>query len=510
MQDSVINKPPDYKFCYMPRGNTVVAQWRFSSEQSITWNAFQKATSLKDTVAGNAYQLDIIYGPDQQRWKTVLKKNNLVAKTTIFAGDYEKITKSDTTTHLYYIQGGIYVKQTKGATTTLKNEMYYVHPDHLGSLTIITDANGAIKQKCTFDAWGNRTFVTKDNTLIFDRGYTGHEHLPEFGLINMNGRMYDPLLGRFLSPDPYVQMPDFSQDFNRYSYVRNNPLIYTDPSGEIAWLIPAIKIGVMMYMAATQTNFMYAAQNGGNPFNPGDWNWKNPMTYISMASAGFGAFADVGGLNAFKDPLKNDPFAFKGSGYFDGLMGVGEPEYYGGTFTEVLVTADRINKVGNAVNTGNTYLNWLRNVNSFFDFSGSGGWQPGGTVWWTRGQTYSPTRYTADYYDFNNIDDFLPVLGNAGAGSRVPKSPLNPADALGKATDALSLNKSKPYVPQIETRTSFWINGPNTVSTSFHENTSYFYNPYDTILKTTSKSRDGINWFDTRDSIYKPRKIIQW
>lgn len=53
------------------------------------------------------------------------------------------------------------------------------------------------------------------NSIGFRRGYTGHEMLPEFGLINMNGRMYDPLLGRFLSPDNYVQMPDYSQNFNR-------------------------------------------------------------------------------------------------------------------------------------------------------------------------------------------------------------------------------------------------------------------------------------------------------
>jgi RHS repeat-associated protein len=64
------------------------------------------------------------------------------------------------------------------------------------------------------------------------RGYTGHEHLKWFGLINMNGRMYDASLCRFLSPDPYVQMPDYSQNFNRYSYALNNPLVYTDPSGE--------------------------------------------------------------------------------------------------------------------------------------------------------------------------------------------------------------------------------------------------------------------------------------
>ncbi|NCA86836.1 MAG: RHS repeat-associated core domain-containing protein, partial [Clostridia bacterium] len=76
--------------------------------------------------------------------------------------------------------------------------------------------------------------------FLFARGYTGHEHLDEFGLINMNGRMYDPLLGRMLSPDNYVQAPDNSQNFNRYSYAMNNPLVYTDPDGELAWFVPMI------------------------------------------------------------------------------------------------------------------------------------------------------------------------------------------------------------------------------------------------------------------------------
>ena len=64
------------------------------------------------------------------------------------------------------------------------------------------------------------------------RGFTGHEHFPEFGLINMNGRMYDPLIGRMLSPDNFVQSPDYSQSYNRYSYCWNNPLKFTDPSGQ--------------------------------------------------------------------------------------------------------------------------------------------------------------------------------------------------------------------------------------------------------------------------------------
>ena len=80
------------------------------------------------------------------------------------------------------------------------------------------------------------------NEVGLIRGYTGHEMLNEFGIINMNGRLYDPVLGCFFSPDPYVQLPDFTQSFNRYSYCLNNPLKYTDPTGEL-FGIPGAIIG---------------------------------------------------------------------------------------------------------------------------------------------------------------------------------------------------------------------------------------------------------------------------
>ena len=70
---------------------------------------------------------------------------------------------------------------------------------------------------------------------MLGRGYTGHEHLAVFGLVNMNARLYDPILGRFLSPDPYVQLPDNLQGFNRYTYGMNNPLCYVDKNGEFWW-----------------------------------------------------------------------------------------------------------------------------------------------------------------------------------------------------------------------------------------------------------------------------------
>jgi len=114
--------------------------------------------------------------------------------------------------------------------------------DHLGSLTGLYDYDGNKILDASYDAWGKRTLSANSYT-IFDRGYTDHEHLDELGLINMNGRMYDPRQGRFLSPDPFVQAPSNPQNYNRYSYCLNNPLKYTDPSGEVFW--EAVIIGTI-------------------------------------------------------------------------------------------------------------------------------------------------------------------------------------------------------------------------------------------------------------------------
>ena len=117
---------------------------------------------------------------------------------------------------------------------------YYVYTDHLGSITGITDANNVSKDKRSYDAWGrlrdeNWSYPNVKtrygfNTLT-DRGYTAHEEMNEFNLVNMNGRVYDPLVGAMLQPDVVIQDAGNSQSYNRYSYCRNNPLRYSDPSG---------------------------------------------------------------------------------------------------------------------------------------------------------------------------------------------------------------------------------------------------------------------------------------
>ena len=118
--------------------------------------------------------------------------------------------------------------------------MHYVFTDHLGSVNVIVSDGGTIEQELSYDAWGNRrdpatwvNLTTAPANLITNRGFTGHEHMDDFKLINMNGRVYDPVLGRFLSPDPFISNPLSTQDYNRYSYCINNPLMFTDPSGYI-------------------------------------------------------------------------------------------------------------------------------------------------------------------------------------------------------------------------------------------------------------------------------------
>lgn len=152
---------------------------------------------------------------------------------------------------MFYLGGDAYSapaiwKETYSASPTLQ-ALYYLHRDYLGSIVLISNSNGYTVEKRQFDAWGNivRLQDGANNNLpnftVIDRGFTGHEHLLPVGLIHMNARLYDPLLGRFLAPDNYVQDPFGTHNFNRYGYALNNPLAYVDPSGEFfivdSWLI---------------------------------------------------------------------------------------------------------------------------------------------------------------------------------------------------------------------------------------------------------------------------------
>ena len=176
-------------------------------------------------------------------------------------------------------------------SVTDNSEKYlYLHRDYLGSIVMLTDENGSIAERRHFDPWGQPIKVedgagnTLDKLTLLDRGFTGHEHLQTVGLIHMNGRLYDPALHRFLQPDNFVQDPFNTQNFNRYGYCLNNPLVYVDQDGEWVFLVAAL-IGA--YIGGAQANGTY------NPFK---WNYSNADTWmgitggaiIGVASAGVG------------------------------------------------------------------------------------------------------------------------------------------------------------------------------------------------------------------------------
>ena len=127
------------------------------------------------------------------------------------------------------------------------------------------------------------------------RGFTSHEHLTKLGLIYANARLYDPLLGRFLSPDPYIQDPDNPQNFNRYSYCLNNPLKYTDPSGKFvvvdSFLVGLIGggLGRAKQMAWNDLKIWGGLFSVSSPGNVEEFfsrfTWQLPQTIIGFLSA---------------------------------------------------------------------------------------------------------------------------------------------------------------------------------------------------------------------------------
>jgi len=136
----------------------------------------------------------------------------------------------------YLMAGGqvIGMRVSGGSTPAFT---HYFHKDNLGSIATITNEAGAIVERLSYDPWGKRRNAngTDDTTNSVSseqrHGFTGHEELDLVSLVHMNGRVYDPIIGRFTSADPTTENPLSSQGWNRYSYVGNSPLNFTDPSG---------------------------------------------------------------------------------------------------------------------------------------------------------------------------------------------------------------------------------------------------------------------------------------
>ena len=176
-----------------------------------------------------------------------------------------------------------------------------------GSVRLIADAAAAIVHSSGFDAFGLRRVeadyatlspldLVNFDTSVTNRGYTGHETIDELGLIHMNGRVYGPVIGRFLSADPFIQAPENSQSHNRYSYVLNNPMSYTDPSGNFFSLIAGAVAAFKTFTAVQTFAIAFAAGTADGLIRGASFGDALKSGLIAGASAG--AFVGLG--NAFK------------------------------------------------------------------------------------------------------------------------------------------------------------------------------------------------------------------
>ena len=144
----------------------------------------------------------------------------------------------------------------------------YLFTDHIGSVVAATKEAGDVLEGGGFNGYGERrangsvTSITTTGLASTTRGFTGHEMLDGLDVIHMNGRIYDPTLGRFLQADPVIQAPDNPQNWNAYTYVFNNPYRYTDPTGMVGqeerqWLGTAFAI-VATAIAPQGAGFWYS------------------------------------------------------------------------------------------------------------------------------------------------------------------------------------------------------------------------------------------------------------
>lgn len=321
---------------YDANGNNISGDGR-----TIDYTVFDKPSSMTK----GSFTIEFEYGPDRARYKRTDTETGNNPTVTRYLGNVEIIDRPDGSHERKRYIAGIAIETIHFGTNTVEDyrQTHYQFRDHLGSLDVITDSSGEIVQEMSFDPWGQRRnainwqALTSSALITFDhsittRGFTGHEMLDEVGIVHMNGRIYDPKLGRFLQADPLIQGPTNTQSLNRYSYVLNNPLNATDPSGYLSFkdifkFVATIVVSVVTYGAAsTWAIGVYGA---------------NCTVICSLSTAsligGFAGGAAAGfaagvSLASFNGAGFNDALKAGAKGLFAGAVFGGVSGYFGNTW----------------------------------------------------------------------------------------------------------------------------------------------------------------------------------
>ncbi len=260
-QNSSININPSSLAYYQSRPTQIISYNTFKSPYQIEDAGIDKISFEYNDDNGRSA---MFYGSTQDKLVRPLRKyysadGTMEVKENRTTGTFEFLT---------YIGGDAYTAPIVLKSDGINENYLYLQRDYQGSIMAVANNSGAIIEKRLFDAWGgiisvqNGSGTTLSGLTVLDRGYTGHEHLQSVGIIHMNGRLYDPKLRRFLQPDNNIQDPFSAQNYNRYAYVMNNPLRYTDPSGEF-W---NVLFGYLF------NAYVRGAYSNGGELNPAKWN----------------------------------------------------------------------------------------------------------------------------------------------------------------------------------------------------------------------------------------------
>ena len=311
--------------------------------QSITYNENNDPVFIDGMKGDVAFQ----YGLTSMRQRVTYGGNFSADSDGKFTKFYSEdgsfeVVKDNTTgkeKHILYIGGTpyesniVYLKNFAESSGSYK----FLHKDYIGSVLAISDEAGNKLEQRHFDAWGNFThlqigngaIITDrniiDNTsLLLERGYTSHEHFAEVEIIHMNGRLYDPLLRRFLNADENIQDPYNTQNYNKYGYVLNNPLMFNDPSGEFVWaagffltyVAPVIWGAVVGTLISVG---MYTIQS----LVMNNWSWNgfaNSLLMGAVTGGVSGGLGQVFSASGFWGTVGNSTLAGAGSGGVTALL----------------------------------------------------------------------------------------------------------------------------------------------------------------------------------------------
>jgi RHS repeat-associated protein len=365
LQPHAVRNAGGVVYCYDKNGNMTLR-----GGQATTWASYNLPTQINKTATTYT---QFSYGASRARYRQVsvtAAGQNMPAgtETTIYIGSlFEKVTKpSAVTEYKHTILAGGEAIAIKTLRSNSINDVRYLHKDHLGSVDAVTSDTATLVSRFSFDAFGKRRAAGtwsgsptagewSTAAGVTHRGFTYHEQLDNVDLVHMNGRVYDPNIGRFLSADPIVQAPLMSQSINRYTYVMNNPLSLVDPSG-FSWLsklfrsigrfiqqywrpILAIVLAVVTYGAVVghfagiagsnaASAAMAAGANGAGTLTAFNTAYAAAATSISTmaaagAAAGFVSGAVMGGIRgAVTGAISGALFGAVG-GYYKGALTTG-------------------------------------------------------------------------------------------------------------------------------------------------------------------------------------------